>query len=197
MAGSVGWPVADWCGEQYRAASLQRRAQLGRQPARSRTRCHQPWPDPAGACTWPAGAGDLPRPAGGQRGAGRALASTRAGGARPGRSSRRPQRTAGHAIRPGPSGAAATRRLVGRHERDRAGVGEFAARAGYCEACRWAGGRSHCTGWPDRSLSRRRAGLLLAVQWHPEWRVTQHPFYRAIFQAFGEACRQYAAQRGQ
>lgn len=39
-------------------------------------------------------------------------------------------------------------------------------------------------------------GFLLAVQWHPEWRVTQHPFYRAIFQAFGEACRQYAAQRG-
>ncbi|KGK59363.1 glutamine amidotransferase [Xanthomonas cannabis pv. phaseoli] len=40
-------------------------------------------------------------------------------------------------------------------------------------------------------------GFLLAVQWHPEWRVTQHPFYRAIFQAFGEACRRYAAQRGQ
>lgn len=40
-------------------------------------------------------------------------------------------------------------------------------------------------------------GFLLAVQWHPEWRVTQHPFYRAIFQAFGEACRQYAARRGQ
>ncbi|MEQ7415903.1 gamma-glutamyl-gamma-aminobutyrate hydrolase family protein [Xanthomonas campestris pv. campestris] len=39
-------------------------------------------------------------------------------------------------------------------------------------------------------------GFLLAVQWHPEWRVTQHPFYRAIFHAFGEACRQYAAQRG-
>ncbi|ATS21634.1 glutamine amidotransferase [Xanthomonas phaseoli pv. phaseoli] len=39
-------------------------------------------------------------------------------------------------------------------------------------------------------------GFLLAVQWHPEWRVTQHPFYRAIFQAFGEACRQYAARRG-
>ncbi|MBB3807775.1 putative glutamine amidotransferase [Xanthomonas arboricola] len=40
-------------------------------------------------------------------------------------------------------------------------------------------------------------GFLLAVQWHPEWRVTQHPFYCAIFQAFGEACRRYAAQRGQ
>lgn len=39
-------------------------------------------------------------------------------------------------------------------------------------------------------------GFLLAVQWHPEWRVTQHPFYRAIFQAFGDACRQYAARRG-
>ncbi|MEQ4573447.1 MAG: gamma-glutamyl-gamma-aminobutyrate hydrolase family protein [Gammaproteobacteria bacterium] len=37
--------------------------------------------------------------------------------------------------------------------------------------------------------------FLLAVQWHPEWRVTENPFYLGIFQAFGEACRRYAAQR--
>ncbi len=33
----------------------------------------------------------------------------------------------------------------------------------------------------------------LAVQWHPEWQVTQNRFSMAIFQAFGEACRQFAA----
>ncbi len=30
----------------------------------------------------------------------------------------------------------------------------------------------------------------LAVQWHPEWKVAEHPFYQAIFKAFGDACRQ-------
>ena len=38
-------------------------------------------------------------------------------------------------------------------------------------------------------------GFLLGVQWHPEWRVTENPFYLGIFKAFGEACRAYAAQR--
>ncbi len=33
----------------------------------------------------------------------------------------------------------------------------------------------------------------LAVQWHPEWKVTENPFSMAIFKAFGDACRQYAA----
>jgi putative glutamine amidotransferase len=28
-----------------------------------------------------------------------------------------------------------------------------------------------------------------AVQWHPEWRCTENPFYAAIFDAFGRACR--------
>jgi len=28
-----------------------------------------------------------------------------------------------------------------------------------------------------------------AVQWHPEWKASDNPFYAAIFQAFGEACR--------
>jgi putative glutamine amidotransferase len=35
----------------------------------------------------------------------------------------------------------------------------------------------------------------LAVQWHPEWRCWDNPFYAAIFQAFGEACWQRAQQR--
>jgi putative glutamine amidotransferase len=34
----------------------------------------------------------------------------------------------------------------------------------------------------------------LAVQWHPEWRVTENPFSLAIFKAFGDACRAYAAR---
>lgn len=36
--------------------------------------------------------------------------------------------------------------------------------------------------------------FLLAVQWHPEWKVTSNRFYLGIFQAFGDACRQRAAQ---
>lgn len=31
--------------------------------------------------------------------------------------------------------------------------------------------------------------FLLAVQWHPEWKVTENPFYLGTFRAFGEACR--------
>lgn len=32
----------------------------------------------------------------------------------------------------------------------------------------------------------------LALQWHPEWRVTEDPFSLSIFKAFGDACREYA-----
>jgi putative glutamine amidotransferase len=35
----------------------------------------------------------------------------------------------------------------------------------------------------------------LAVQWHPEWKVTQNKFSKAIFEAFGNACRDYAKNR--
>lgn len=35
----------------------------------------------------------------------------------------------------------------------------------------------------------------LAVQFHPEWRVLENPFFLAIFRAFGEACRQRAGIR--
>ena len=34
-----------------------------------------------------------------------------------------------------------------------------------------------------------------AVQWHPEWKASDSPFYAAIFQAFGEACRARQMQR--
>jgi len=35
----------------------------------------------------------------------------------------------------------------------------------------------------------------LGVQWHPEWQVASNPFYRAIFKAFGAACRDRAGRR--
>jgi len=45
------------------------------------------------------------------------------------------------------------------------------------------------------AVSVRDAGFALGVQFHPEWQVTAHPHYLAIFQAFGAACRKRAAQR--
>lgn len=38
-------------------------------------------------------------------------------------------------------------------------------------------------------------GFALAVQWHPEWKVTEDRFSMAIFKAFGDACRDYAKRR--
>ncbi len=38
-------------------------------------------------------------------------------------------------------------------------------------------------------------GFNLAVQWHPEWRVTENEFSMAMFRAFGDACRARAAER--
>lgn len=37
-------------------------------------------------------------------------------------------------------------------------------------------------------------GFALAVQWHPEWKVLENEFSLAMFRAFGDACRQYAAR---
>ena len=38
-------------------------------------------------------------------------------------------------------------------------------------------------------------GFALAVQWHPEWKVTENDFSMKIFKAFGDACRAHAAGR--
>ena len=35
----------------------------------------------------------------------------------------------------------------------------------------------------------------LAVQWHPEWQVTENKFSMSMFKSFGDACREYAANR--
>lgn len=37
----------------------------------------------------------------------------------------------------------------------------------------------------------------LAVQWHPEWRVTENELSMSIFGTFGDACRRRAASRNQ
>ena len=37
--------------------------------------------------------------------------------------------------------------------------------------------------------------FLLALQWHPEWKVTANPFYLEIFKAFGAACKARAERR--
>lgn len=39
------------------------------------------------------------------------------------------------------------------------------------------------------------SGFALAVQWHPEWKVMSNSFSRALFAAFGAACRQRADRR--
>ena len=47
-----------------------------------------------------------------------------------------------------------------------------------------------------RGLPRRGAPTFaLAVQWHPEWKVMDNPFSRALFAAFGQAGRERAARR--
>jgi putative glutamine amidotransferase len=38
-------------------------------------------------------------------------------------------------------------------------------------------------------------GFALAVQWHPEWKAMDNELSRAIFKAFGDACRERAKQR--
>ena len=37
--------------------------------------------------------------------------------------------------------------------------------------------------------------FMLAVQWHPEWKVRENAFYLETFRAFGDACRARAARR--
>jgi putative glutamine amidotransferase len=39
---------------------------------------------------------------------------------------------------------------------------------------------------------REAGSFAVAVQWHPEWKVMNNPFSRALFAAFGQACRERA-----
>jgi putative glutamine amidotransferase len=42
---------------------------------------------------------------------------------------------------------------------------------------------------------RTSPGFTLALQWHPEWRITHNPYSMKMFDAFGQACRDYRAKR--
>ena len=52
---------------------------------------------------------------------------------------------------------------------------------------------------PDGTIEAVRVaaapGFVLGVQWHPEWRVLEHPISRRLFAAFGAACRARAQAR--
>ncbi len=37
--------------------------------------------------------------------------------------------------------------------------------------------------------------FFLAVQWHPEWKLAENPFYLSLFEAFGRACLARNSQR--
>jgi putative glutamine amidotransferase len=42
---------------------------------------------------------------------------------------------------------------------------------------------------------REAPGFAVAVQWHPEWKVMDSPFSRALFAAFGQASRERAQSK--
>jgi putative glutamine amidotransferase len=51
---------------------------------------------------------------------------------------------------------------------------------------------------PDGQIEGVRvegAGFAVGVQWHPEWQADENLFSRALFDAFGDACRARAARR--
>jgi putative glutamine amidotransferase len=54
--------------------------------------------------------------------------------------------------------------------------------------------------WADDGLVeayavKQASNFAYAMQWHPEWRFWETPFYAAVFKAFGEACRNYQSER--
>ena len=42
---------------------------------------------------------------------------------------------------------------------------------------------------------RNAPGFIIGVQWHPEWRYAENPQSLQLFEAFRQACEQYAAAR--
>jgi putative glutamine amidotransferase len=74
----------------------------------------------------------------------------------------------------------------GIHRLGRGLVVEATAPDGLVEAVRLGQGRYD----PDDAF-------LLAVQWHPEWKVRDNPFYLGTFEAFAAACRARRARRAQ
>lgn len=50
-------------------------------------------------------------------------------------------------------------------------------------------------GTPEAIWIKDAPGFTLSVQWHPEWNAVNDPVSRALFGAFGDAVRDWAAQR--
>lgn len=50
-------------------------------------------------------------------------------------------------------------------------------------------------GTPEAIHVKDSPGFTLSVQWHPEWRAGEDPVSLPLFQAFGEACRDFALAR--
>ncbi|MEM6760824.1 MAG: gamma-glutamyl-gamma-aminobutyrate hydrolase family protein [Pseudomonadota bacterium] len=48
-------------------------------------------------------------------------------------------------------------------------------------------------GTPEAIYVDGAPGFTLSVQWHPEWNAAADPVSRPLFQAFGDACRAWAA----
>ncbi len=48
-------------------------------------------------------------------------------------------------------------------------------------------------GTPEAIYVADAPGFTLSVQWHPEWNADADPVSRPLFQAFGDACRNWAA----
>lgn len=49
-------------------------------------------------------------------------------------------------------------------------------------------------GTPEAIYIREAPGFTLSVQWHPEWRAGEDPVSRPLFEAFGQACRDWAVR---
>ncbi|SPF80594.1 gamma-glutamyl-gamma-aminobutyrate hydrolase family protein [Pseudoprimorskyibacter insulae] len=50
-------------------------------------------------------------------------------------------------------------------------------------------------GTPEAIYVEGAPGFTMSVQWHPEWKAANDPVSRPLFEAFGEAVRQFAAGR--
>lgn len=50
-------------------------------------------------------------------------------------------------------------------------------------------------GTPEAILVQDAPGFTLSVQWHPEWNASGDPVSRPLFRAFGQACREWGAER--
>lgn len=51
-------------------------------------------------------------------------------------------------------------------------------------------------GTPEAIYVKDAQGFTLSVQWHPEWQADSDPVSRPLFEAFGEAARQWSDKKG-